>query len=151
MQSSIMPCTVAPQPHYGERSYRDSLLVLIRINNGTSQLLIDQARKAIRDRHFGAEIFSSNAKSRRSLREKASNSFAQRIFNNPELRSSLLTFPVHETLGNIALELLAQNFPISALNLIPLWEEEEGLSQIDGDYLLLAIPAIHDSPRESAH
>jgi len=123
--------------------FHDSTLILLRTDTHHDEELIDQARLALRTSNPGASLLRMDSTQPALGAGHGQGRMLMQLFERPRMRARLLAFPAHEILGHIALQLLIQGIPISALSAVPM---ERQYLRINPHDLLLVLPCENELP-----
>lgn len=135
--------TGVPQPAFLHARFHGALLVLIRATMRDHEALAERARAALRISSPGASLLHIDANPSQRRCAMHGNLVPAQLLEQPQLRTRLHVFPPHNALGHVALQLLAQGVPASALNCVPIRHQDPPGRPGDNE-LLLVMP--NDTP-----
>lgn len=121
--------------------FHNSTLILVGTDIHHNKELIDLAYSELHSSNPGASLLCMD-----SIQSALGGSYhsvcvLMQLFDHPRMRSRLLAFPPHEVFGHIALQLITQGVPVSALNAMPV---KRPYSCISANDLLLVLPRDYE-------
>lgn len=122
----------------------DSTLILVRADTEQDEEMIEHARLALRTSSPGASLLQMGNNHPKYGQGHPNGYIPIRVIHQPQICSRLLTFPPHESLGHVALQLLSQGVPTRALNTVPIKRQHR--FYISRHDLLLVLP--HETEAE---